>query len=497
MSIHDGHSTHDVHPSGVKAAARGLVIAAPASGSGKTTVTLALLRHLRDTGLRVASIKIGPDYIDPAFHAAASGRACLNLDPWAMRGSTAAAAIAAASAGADVIVAEGVMGLFDGATAHEGSTADAAAATGWPVVLVVDARAMAASAAAVVQGFAHFRRGVDVAGVVYNRVGSDRHAELLVEATAKTGIPVLGCIRRDPSLALPDRHLGLVQAAEHPDLERFLRTTAKTIGAAVDVDALMRLPRRTRTGALAATPPPAPGERIAITHDAAARGDGRRPPGPARRITSSRDMPVTHPDPPIPVLGQRIAIARDEAFAFAYPLTLDGWRRAGAELSTFSPLAGEAPAAGADAVYLPGGYPELHAGRIAAARGFLDGLRAAADRGATIYGECGGYMVLGERLIDADGVEHAMAGLLPVATTFAERGLTLGYRTARTLGDGPLGRDGARFRGHEFHYARVLREDGDAALFRCGDARGRDLGTAGRRVGTVAGSFVHLVDREG
>lgn len=234
-----------------------------------------------------------------------------------------------------------------------------------------------------------------------------------------------------------------------------------------------------------------------MTPDAAAGGDGRRPPGLDRRITPSRNMPVTSSDPPIPVLGQHIAIARDEAFAFAYPLTLDGWRRAGAELSTFSPLAGEAPAAGADAVYLPGGYPELHAGRIAAARGFLDGLRAAANRGATIYGECGGYMVLGERLIDADGVEHAMAGLLPVATTFAERGLTLGYRTARTLGDGPLGRDGARFRGHEFHYARVLREDGDAALFRCGDARGRDLGAAGRRVGTVAGSFVHLVDREG
>ena len=447
-------STRDVHPAGAKpAAARGLVIAAPASGNGKTTVTLALLRRLRDAGGRAASLKIGPDYIDPAFHAAASGRACLNLDPWAMRGSTAAAAIAAASAGADVIIAEGVMGLFDGATAHEGSTADAAAATGWPVVLVVDASAMAASAAAVVRGFADFRRDVAVAGVIYNRIGSGRHAELLVEATAKTGIPVLGCIRRDPSLALPDRHLGLVQAAEHPDLERFLCTAAKTIGAAVDMDALMRLPRCTRVESLPATP--------------------------------------------IPVLGQHIAVARDEAFAFAYPLTLDGWRRAGAELSTFSPLAGEAPAAGADAIYLPGGYPELHAGRIAAARGFLDGLRAAADRGAVIYGECGGYMVLGEHLIDADGVEHAMAGLLPVATTFAERGLTLGYRTVRTLGGGPLGRDGICFRGHEFHYARVLREDGDAPLFHCGDARGRDLGTAGRRVGTVAGSFVHLVDREG
>ena len=454
----------------MKATARGIVIAAPASGSGKTTVTLALLRHLRDAGGRVASLKIGPDYIDPAFHAAASGRACFNLDPWAMRGPTASAAVATASAGADVIIAEGVMGLFDGAAAHEGSTADAAAATGWPVVLVVDASAMAASAAAVVRGFADFRRDVDVAGVIYNRVGSDRHAGLLVEATAKTGIPVLGCIRRDPSLALPDRHLGLVQAAEHPDLERFLRSAAETIGAAIDMDALMRLPRHTRIGTFAVAS--LPGREMNL------------------------DPLVTKPDPPIPVLGQHIAVARDEAFAFAYPLTLDGWQRAGAGLSTFSPLAGEAPAAGADAVYLPGGYPELHAGRIAAARGFLDGLRSAADRGTTIYGECGGYMVLGERLIDADGVEHAMAGLLPVATTFAERGLTLGYRSARILDDSPLGRSGARFRGHEFHYARILHEDGDAALFRCGDARGRDLGTAGRRVGTVAGSFMHLVDRE-
>ena len=492
----------------MKAAARGIVIAAPASGSGKTTVTLALLRHLRDAGRRVASLKIGPDYIDPAFHAAASGRACLNLDPWAMRGSTASAAVAAASAGADVIVAEGVMGLFDGATAHEGSTADAAAATGWPVVLVVDAGAMAASAAAVVRGFADFRGDVDVAGVIYNRIGSDRHAGLLVEATAKTGIPVLGCIRRDPSLALPDRHLGLVQAAEHPDLERFLRAAARTIGAAVDVDALMQLPRHTRLGRPASPPPAGSGPRPGAAPVSPETGASHPHSASERRIPAA-DPPHTTPGPraapdhdtppatsPLPVLGQHIAVARDEAFAFAYPLTLDGWRRAGAELSTFSPLAGEAPSPTADAVYLPGGYPELHAGRIAAARRFLEGLRAAADRGATIYGECGGYMVLGERLIDADGEAHAMAGLLPVMTTFAERGLTLGYRAVRALGDGPLGHGGTRFRGHEFHYARILREDGDAALFRCADARGRDLGTAGHRIGTVAGSFVHLVDRD-
>ncbi len=462
---------------------RGLVIAAPASGSGKTTVTLALLRRLRDRGVRVSSLKVGPDYIDPAFHAAASGRACFNADPWTMREATFRAALAAASRDADLVVAEGVMGLFDGATADEGSTADVASAAGWPVVLVVDASAMAGSAAAVVHGFASYRRGVDVAGVIYNRVGSDRHAALLVEATAKTGRPVLGCLRREPSLALPGRHLGLVQAAEHPDLERFLRDAAGAIGSAVDIDALSRLarPARPETLGTAAAPARAP---PALAPEPGAAGAGAGAEAGAAASAAS-----------LPVLGQHIAVARDEAFAFAYPLVLDGWRRAGAEISTFSPLAGEPPPPGADAVYLPGGYPELHAGRIADARPFLEGLRASAGRGALVYGECGGYMVLGESLVDADGEAHAMAGLLPVATTFAERRLTLGYRTARNLARSPLGPRGAGFRGHEFHYARVLREGGGEALFRCADARGRDLGPAGRRAGRVMGSFVHLVDR--
>ena len=482
---------------------RGLVIAAPASGSGKTTVTLALLRRLRDRGVRVGSLKVGPDYIDPAFHAAASGRPCFNADPWAMRGATFRAALAAASRDADLVVAEGVMGLFDGATVDEGSTADAAAALGWPVVLVVDASAMAGSAAAVVHGFATYRRGVDVAGVVYNRVGSDRHADLLVEATAETDLPVLGCLRRAPRLALPDRHLGLVQAAEHPDLERFLHEAAEAIGSAVDVDSLSRLARPARPEALggAADPParaapapapvpepgavPAPDIAGTRAEAGAETGDGSGPAAPAGSAAS------------LPVLGQRIAVARDEAFAFAYPLVLEGWRRAGAEVSTFSPLAGEPPPPGADAVYLPGGYPELHAGRIAAARPFLEGLRAAARRGALVYGECGGYMVLGESLVDAGGAAHPMAGLLPVATTFAELRLTLGYRTARNLAPGPLGPGGAGFRGHEFHYAQVLHEGGGAALFRCADARGRDLGPTGRRAGRVMGSFVHLIDRMG
>ncbi|MCH8808664.1 MAG: hypothetical protein IH993_02345 [Proteobacteria bacterium] len=201
------------------------------------------------------------------------------------------------------------------------------------------------------------------------------------------------------------------------------------------------------------------------------------------------------PPPVLPPLGQRIAVARDTAFAFAYPFVLDGWRAAGAEITTFSPLDDEAPDPAADAVYLPGGYPELHAGRLAANSRFLEGLRGAAGRGAAIYGECGGYMVLGRGLVDAEGRRHALAGLLPVETSFVQPKMTLGYREAELVADGPLGPAGARYRGHEFHFASPLGTQGAAPLFRCRDALGAARGDPGGRIGTVMGSFLHLVDR--
>ncbi len=434
--------------------APGLIVAAPASGSGKTVVTLGLLRALARAGVAVASAKAGPDYIDPAFHAAASGRPCLNLDPWAMRPATLAAAASRLGEDAELVVCEGVMGLFDGATVDEGSTADLAAAFGWPVVLVVDARAQAASAAAVVRGFADFRADVTVGGVLFNRIGGDRHADILRAACdrAVPGIPVLGCLPRETGLVLPERHLGLVQAAEHGDLDGFLDRAAGLMERHVDLAALRRLAE------------------------------------PARSIEANDHHP------PLAPLGQRIAVADDPAFAFSYPLVIDGWRAAGAEVLPFSPLADEAPPAGADAVYLPGGYPELHAGRLAANGTFLDGLRKAAGAGAAVFGECGGYMVLGQGLVDADGHRHAMAGLLPLETSFADRTLHLGYRRVRLALDGPLGAAGATFRGHEFHYARVVAEGPGDAPFRCTDAWGRDLGPAGLARGRVVGSFVHLID---
>ena len=437
----------------------GLVIAAPASGSGKTLFTLGLLRGLARAGVAVASAKAGPDYIDPAFHAAATGRPCINLDPWAMRPETLAAAAADLLGGADFVICEGVMGLFDGATVTAGSTADLALGLGWPVVLVVDAHAQAASAAAVVRGFATHRPGLALAGVVFNRVGSARHAAILREACALAvpEVPVLGCLPQAPDLVVPSRHLGLVQAVEHPDLDAFLDRAAALIAEHIDIAALRRRA--------------APGHRRAPA----------APPSPA---------------PPLPPLGQRIAVARDAAFAFSYPLVIAGWRRAGAEILPFSPLADEPPAAGCDAVYLPGGYPELHAGRLAGNRTFMAGVRAAARRGAAVFGECGGYMALGEGLIDGDGVRHAMLGLLPVETSFAERGLHLGYRVATLAVGTALGGAGARFRGHEFHYARIVREGPGQALFACADASGRMLGRTGLVAGTALGSFIHLIDAE-
>lgn len=436
--------------------APGIIVAAPASGSGKTLVTLALLRALAAAGIAVASAKVGPDYIDPAFHAAATGRICRNLDPWAMRPATQAGLIDALASEASLIVCEGVMGLFDGATISEGSTADLAALTGWPVILVVDARAQAASAAAIVLGFSRFRPDIALAGVVFNRVGGGKHAAILREACARAvpEIAVLGCLPRHPDLTLPERHLGLVQAGEHPALERFLDRAAAWLSQHIDPTAVLRLAR------------PAAGAR-------------------------QGSQPV-----PVPPLGQCIAVADDLAFAFHYPVVVEGWRTVGCEIRPFSPLADQAPASDADAVYLPGGYPELHAGRLAGNQIFLAGLRAAAGRGASVFGECGGYMVMGQGLCDADGERHAMAGLLPLETSFADRRLHLGYRRSTLATTCRLGSAGDGFRGHEFHYASVVSEGPGQSLFSIADAAGQPIGTAGLVAGAVAGSFIHLIDRE-
>jgi len=430
----------------------GLIVAAPASGSGKTVVTLGLLRAFRRAGVAIASAKAGPDYIDPAFHAAASGADCVNLDGWGMRDQTLAGLAGNLGQDTELVICEGVMGLFDGAVDGTGSTADLAARTGWPVVLVIDVGGQAASALAVYEGFARHRPDVAIVGVICNRVGGPGHERILREAFAAASPDFLGFLPRNPALSLPDRHLGLVQAREHAALEEFLDSAGEHIADHLDLDAL-------RTAAR---------------------------PGLRARGTATL----------LPPLGHRIAVARDDAFAFTYTAMLQGWRNDGASISFFSPLSDEGPAADADAVYLPGGYPELHAGRLAANGCFRDGLAAAASRSASIYGECGGYMALGAGLVDGEGVRHEMAGLLGLETSFADRRLHLGYRRLRTTRRSGLGESGLRFRGHEFHYASVLEEGRGDPLFHAEDARGENGGPRGLVSGTVAGSFVHLIDCE-
>ena len=438
--------------------ARGLVIAAPRSGSGKTTVTLGLLAALKRRGVAVAAAKAGPDYIDAAFHAAATGGTCVNLDSWAMPPALLDALAAEASqpsgtAGDEpLFVIEGVMGLFDGVAGPPGrcgTTADLAARFRLPVLLVIDVAGQSQTAAAVVRGLATHDPAVRIAGVVLNRVGSERHRVLVSDAIAAIGIPVFGAIPRDATLALPERHLGLVQAGEHGDLADRLDVLATTAERHLDLDAIMA----------AAAP-------LAIAAPSAAAA--------------------------LPPPGQRIALAADAAFSFIYPHVLAGWRRAGAEIVKFSPLADEPPPADCDACWLPGGYPELHAGALAAAQRFRQGLRDFAKT-RPVHGECGGYMVLGEGLEDATGARHQMAGLLSHATSFAQRKLHLGYRSARLRSDGPLGPTGSVLRGHEFHYAALVEPGRDASFAELADAQSKSLGPAGGRRGHVSGTFFHAI----
>lgn len=432
---------------------RGFIVAAARSGAGKTTIVSGIMRALARRGRSVQPFKCGPDYIDPAFHAAATGRPSFNLDTWAMAPPTLTALVQRHPA--DLAVVEGVMGLFDGVASQgqsaRGQTADLAALTGWPIVLVLDVAGQAETAAAIAAGLARYRGDIEVAGVILNRVASPRHLGTIAPALEREGVRLFGTVGTDRRFTLPERHLGLVQAVETPDLAERLDVLADAVASALDLDALETIAR------------PA-----TLPHAAPAAG--------------------------LPPPGQRIALAQDGAFSFVYPHLLEGWRAAGAEILPFSPLADQSPDTNADAVWLPGGYPELHAGTLAAARRFAAGMRALAAKSVPIHGECGGYMVLGQGLETADGGRHAMLGLLQVETSFAKRRLHLGYRRARLLADSVLGIAGTEVAGHEFHYASVL-SVGDEPLVDCRDALGAAVPEAGARRAAVSGTFFHAIDR--
>jgi len=415
--------------------ARGLVISAPASGAGKTTLTLALARAYRDRGLAVQCFKSGPDYIDPAFHTAATGRTSVNLDSWAM-GRDMIQRLVARGRDADLVLAEGSMGLFDGVAtpgmSGNGASADIAQMMGWPVLLVLDPSGQAQTAAAVAAGLRDFRPGLRMAGVVLNRLASPRHEDLVRRAMTDAGIAVLGALPRHAPIAMPERHLGLVQAEEQARLADLIAEAARLIAERIDLDALLQL---------------------------AACGESPKDacPGPTM-------------SPP----GQRIALARDAAFSFVYPHLLEGWRGAGAEIMPFSPLADEAPDASADVCWLPGGYPELQAGRLAANHRFRHALEAFA------------------RTRPVHGTRHQMIGLLGLETSFAQRRMHLGYRIADLDAPMPGYLRGSRLRGHEFHYASILVQP-DAPLATVRDANGCGVAETGSYRGHVSGTFFHVI----
>ena len=360
------------------------------------------------------------------------------------------AGLISGAGGADLILAEGSMGLFDGVirdgACGNGASAVIAAMAGWPVVLVLDTSRQAQSAAAVAKGFATLRPDVHLAGVVLNRVASPRHEAMLRHGMAEVGIEVLGALPRSAEIEMPERHLGLVQAEDQADLARILQAAGDFVAANVDLDRLLAVAEATRLS------------------------------GPPTRIT-----------PP----GGRIALARDAAFSFVYPHQLDGWRAAGAEIMLFSPLNDEAPDPSADICWLPGGYPELHAGKLAAARTFQTGLRKFAET-APVHGECGGYMAMGAALIDKAGTRHEMAGLLGLVTSFAKRKMHLGYRLAKLAAAMPGHGPGARLRGHEFHYSTIVAQP-DAPLAEVRDANGDLVVETGSKRGHASGTFFHMI----
>jgi cobyrinic acid a,c-diamide synthase len=430
-----------------------IVIAAPSSGSGKTTVTLGIMACLKKRGLNIAPFKAGPDFIDPGWHRLATGRPSINLDGWICPEGFIRQTFALHAKAADFVVIEGVMGLFDGigGESDSGSTAQLAKILDIPVILVVDAKSQARSAAALVQGFARFDRDIHVTGIIFNNVGSDNHARILRQAVESSvpDITVLGFIPRDERLQIPSRHLGLVTAVENPLQETFLENLSNIVEKHVDLDKLL-----STVG------------QIGNFH---------------KLDVKSVD---TTPD------KERIAVAHDKAFCFVYEDNLRLLREAGAETVEFSPLSDSSLPAAISGIYLPGGYPELFADTLAGNDAIKSEIKAAIESGMPVYAECGGFIYLtgGTR----GDMLNEFVGVFPVLTRMLSRRKALGYREVELRSDSPIGPKGMIARGHEFHYSEM--EEMPASVQRVYRVRknGVELGTEGYRYKNCIASYVHL-----
>ena len=431
-----------------------IVIAGVHSGVGKTTVATSLMKALTLSGLKVQPYKVGPDYIETYYHTEAAGRWCRNLDAWFLDGDGVREMFARSAGGADVSIIEGVMGLYDGRGAgDEGSTAHVARLLDAPVVLVVNARSMARSAAAMVLGYKSFDPAVRLCGVILNRVGSERHYRLLRESIEEgTGVPVLGRVSYSPGVELPERHLGLLPAAERKNVKLLLEEMAHQIKEGLDLDMLVKLAR--------SAPSFSPPEKRVF------------PEVPARPEA-------------------RLGVVLDSAFNFYYRDGLDLLSSLGAELVTCSALEGGLPP-DLDGLYIGGGFPEMFAGEIARNSEFIDGVRRAYSSGMPIYAECGGMMFLSRGVTDFSGHRHPMAGLIPGETVMLGKRAALGYVTARVLGDSILAPAGSIIRGHEFHYSELKGADTSRQAYllkKEGEERSRADGYAD---GSLLASYLHI-----
>lgn len=426
-----------------------LMVAAPASGSGKTSLTLGLMAALRRRGLSVAPFKVGPDYIDPGHHATVCGRPSHNLDGWMCGHDQVRETFARGTDGADIALIEGVMGLFDGisGTSEEGSSGEIAKWLGIPVLLVADARSQARSFAALVKGFSTFDPQLKIAGVVANRVGSERHRQLLQESLESVPDlpPLIGCLPRREEIALPERHLGLVTAEDLQSEAGYFDRLADWVEETLDLDHLFDLASESAVEV----------EAVSLRQ-------------PSKTKT-------------------RIGIARDRAFCFYYPENLRLLEQAGAELVPFSPLNDDALPEGLDGLYLGGGYPELHAEQLAKNSSLIAQLRREAEAGLPIYAECGGFMYLCRSI---DG--HPLVGVFPAEARMLKKRKALGYRSVEMTESCPLGPVGTGVRGHEFHYSEVDLQEEIPRCYQLGRRDGERLGIEGYRYKNVLGSYVHL-----
>ncbi len=432
-----------------------VVIAGAHSGAGKTTVATGLMAALTQRGYRVQGYKVGPDYIDPGYHTPATGRPARNLDGWMVPPPALLGLFAKAAAGADLAVIEGVMGLFDGsACGEEMSTAGVAKLLGAPVVLVVDGHGLAESAAALVWGYKNFDPNLNLAGVIFNRVGSSSHAGLLKRAVEeKAGVKVLGCLPRTGSISVPERHLGLLPAAEKKDTKDYIGRLGEAVAQSVDLEEIVRI----------------------------ARAAPRLPPSRLLESAFAGRADV------------RLAVAVDAAFHFYYRDSLDTLETCGAELVYFSPLRDRALPLGVHGLYIGGGFPEAFLEELVANEEMKEDIRAAHRRGMPIYAECGGLLYLAEEIRGFDGRRYPAAGVIPVKVRFLEKLAALGYARAEVLNGSILAQKGETIRGHVFHYSVCSEPPPHIpraySLWRPG---GEHIGTDGFVLGNTLATYLHV-----